>query len=117
MAPKQKLINAILVGGPADGQKLTVESDTERIFLARMFEYTLAGVAKSKATIYAIAPRAHAHRRWLWHYIGATGLDPRPEAFANRRVPFRYAEGERPVKAGKGARKRAERKANAVNVD
>lgn len=117
MAIKPKFIKALLIGGPAHGQEMQVAAGTERIFLGRMFEYTLAGLAKSKATLYAIAPRAHAHRRWLWNYIGTTGTDPRPEAFANRRVPLVYTDANRPSPYGRGARKRAERKANASNVD
>ena len=113
MELKAKSKQAVLIGGCMNGRILDVDVDTEKLTVGRMFTYTYAGRTKDGRLLLAIQPQSRAQRRWLWHFIGKQGYDPRPEAFANRRMPFKYADGERPRVVGRGAAKRAARKANA----
>ena len=103
MAAKSK--EAYLVGGPMHSRIISVDIDAERVTIGRMFTYTYAGRAKDGRMIMCIQPKARAQRRWLWHYIGQTGSDPRPEAFAHQRQPFKR-EHPRLV-AGRGRARRA----------
>lgn len=110
-----KKITAVLYGGPMHGVKMLVDKGTE-VINVHTLKYTYAGKLKSRATAFAIKPKSRAQQRWLMHYIGKTGYDPRIEAYNNKKQPFRHET--KPVKAGRGAAKRkAKRELNIPIID
>lgn len=107
--PKQ--VEVTLMGGPSHGQHVMIAKSLDRVKIG-MTLYSYAG-RYERRTYFAVHPKSHAGRRALMKLIGIAGQDPRMQAIMSRPIPIK---GTRENPHGRGARKRAARRASLAGV-